>query len=659
MSKSQVTNTDSHFNPMATYDALSDPVDLTLCSICYEKLKSPRLLPCSHSFCETCLCAHIVSTCEQKDVPLGFPCPLCREFVPSPGNPDETTQWAEKFPINDVLVLLMNEARDIKVCWPCKRGNEEEEATEFCVTCKEPLCKMCSKCHRKSLISMNHKICLLSEIGSCNFDSRHSRNSVCCAKHNGKQIELYCYNHKTPCCTLCFTEDHKTCSNILAVEKVVKNMQRLGQMKSLEQEIEKMKVDLEIAKKSQDDNLGALEDASDMVTKEAEQLQQKVLSHVNKLFDEHFTEIAKNTKEAKRKLEKSTIAISQRLDFLQYCLRLLKSANGTLDSEETRLNYISTLHKVKENLAKLSEYPVSEFKVNLKSEIHSSFKKTLEFTKIANISLTENSRPLPKKVNIIKAEFSRLCKCQNVMARLRGCTVLPSGDLLCVDNMSSNIMLFTVKNQVIGQPSSAFQVEPNPWEILLDDGVLYVSHDNKDTSRILRFSSDNFQALDPLQLDTGKSCTGLAIIGDVLFVVSDDRIVLKMNKNGQGSSEMIYETQSRDLRFLTAIADGMLVCSNFTDHSVIALDDLDNEIWTYKHNELKGSYGLDKDPQNNIYVAGMKSNNIHILSGEGSLLRIIGRFTNLTCINFKMNSFTCFVVSQSQTMSQVTLYEFR
>lgn len=87
---------------MATCDALSNVEDLTSCSICYEKFKTPRLLPCSHSFCHKCLCAHIVSSCEHKDVPLGFPCPLCRVFIPSPGQLDETTQWVEKFPINDV-----------------------------------------------------------------------------------------------------------------------------------------------------------------------------------------------------------------------------------------------------------------------------------------------------------------------------------------------------------------------------------------------------------------------------------------------------------------------------------------------------------------------------------------------------------------------------
>lgn len=97
-------------NPMAKCKALMNAVDLTSCSICLEIFKIPRLLPCSHSFCQQCLSAHIVSTCEHRDVSLGFLCPLCREFVPSPGNQEEIIQWAEKFPINDVLVLLMNKS---------------------------------------------------------------------------------------------------------------------------------------------------------------------------------------------------------------------------------------------------------------------------------------------------------------------------------------------------------------------------------------------------------------------------------------------------------------------------------------------------------------------------------------------------------------------
>lgn len=86
-------------------------------------------------------------------------------------------------------------------------------------------------------------------------------------------------------------------------------------------------------------------------------------------------------------------------------LRLLKFVNGMLDFEEIRLNYILILYKVKENLEKLLEYLLSEFKVNLKLDIYNSFKKILEFIRIVNIFVIENFVILFIKVDIIKVEF--------------------------------------------------------------------------------------------------------------------------------------------------------------------------------------------------------------------------------------------------------------
>lgn len=81
-----------------------------------------------------------------------------------------------------------------------------------------------------------------------------------------------------------------------------------------------------------------------------------------------------------------------------------------LDFEEIRLNYILILYKVKENLEKLLEYLLSEFKVNLKLDIYNSFKKILEFIRIVNIFVIENFVILFIKVDIIKVEFLDLGK---------------------------------------------------------------------------------------------------------------------------------------------------------------------------------------------------------------------------------------------------------
>lgn len=54
--------------------------DLSVCSICFKKYRTPKILPCSHVFCHECISSTIVSTCQSKEAPVGFSCPLCREF---------------------------------------------------------------------------------------------------------------------------------------------------------------------------------------------------------------------------------------------------------------------------------------------------------------------------------------------------------------------------------------------------------------------------------------------------------------------------------------------------------------------------------------------------------------------------------------------------
>lgn len=382
MSKQQPQN-------MASNNAKMDTTNFSSCYICFEIFKSPRLLPCSHSFCEHCLCAHIVSTCEQRAFPLGFHCPLCREFVPSPGQPDETICWAGKFPINDALLKLLEESQNFNVCWPCRRENEEKEATSFCLTCKEPLCKMCLKFHKKSLASMNHEISLVSEIGWQNHFS-HSSSTEGCEKHMKNQIVLFCSDHKVPCCAECFTKDHRMCASILTVEQAARNLQSLGKMESLKQELEKLTGKLMMARMTQEENNRKLSYATDIFTKEAQELQQEVLSHISNLFDEHFSKIKTKTKEAKRKLKSATLSFSDRIDFLDYLLKLLISANVSADSEENALNCILTFLKVKEKMALISEYPLGECRVTLISRVHDSIKQILTLTRVGTLSVTNS-----------------------------------------------------------------------------------------------------------------------------------------------------------------------------------------------------------------------------------------------------------------------------
>lgn len=418
-----------------------------------------------------------------------------------------------------------------------------------------------------------------------------------------------------------------------------------------------MKEGLQKAKRSQEDNMKLLDDDFDRYTKDAEKLQQNILSHVNKLFDKHFIDIAKKTKEAKQTLEKNTLSVSDRLNFVEHLLKQLKQGNEPADIDERNVKYILTFHTVKEKMAEILKNAFNEIKVVVTLDIYDSIKQILDFTSIGTMLLTEI--PIFEIIDARKAEFSKLIKYHDLRARVRGCTVLPNGNLLCTDHENSCCVLIEEKNQETIQHSTAFQLESKPWDILLDEDILYVSYRSHVNSHVYRFSADDFHALDPIH--AGTYCTGLAIIGDLLFVVSECCCILKLNKNGQGQIERIYETQTKNLRYLINLADGTLVCSNLEDDLVKALDEMGMEKWTYQHTELKGPYGLDKDSQSNIYVAGKNSNNIHILSRQGFLLRILGDIISPVCLKFRKGTYTAFVVchENSKAMSQVMLYQFK
>ena len=72
-----------------------ETMDLSVCSICFKKYRTPRILPCSHVFCHECISSTIVSTCQSKEAPVGFSCPLCREFVPSSAAENSPEKWAD------------------------------------------------------------------------------------------------------------------------------------------------------------------------------------------------------------------------------------------------------------------------------------------------------------------------------------------------------------------------------------------------------------------------------------------------------------------------------------------------------------------------------------------------------------------------------------
>jgi len=111
-----------------------------ICVVCQERFTSPRVLPCQHSFCESCLSmAHLAR--EHRGRLL--PCPTCRAVAVIPDN------GVQGFPINFALnnlvqILVTTEIEVRRTPQELCSLHENRKITMYCCDCHVTTCSTCA-----------------------------------------------------------------------------------------------------------------------------------------------------------------------------------------------------------------------------------------------------------------------------------------------------------------------------------------------------------------------------------------------------------------------------------------------------------------------------------------------------------------------------------
>jgi len=183
--------------------------DITECTICSEQFTDPRLLPCFHSFCLTCI--ELFARDEQPHSIM--PCPVCRkEFtIPNGG--------VRELPKNFFIVRLMQIQQlsdsTSSVCNVCMPGDSigvvEKKDSVYCVECREKYCEDSARYHKMFKATSSHKRLKLDACGAL----YHREADLCkssltlCEKHKDQALSLYCRDCKSAICVICYISAHK------------------------------------------------------------------------------------------------------------------------------------------------------------------------------------------------------------------------------------------------------------------------------------------------------------------------------------------------------------------------------------------------------------------------------------------------------------------
>lgn len=586
--------------------------DMTICSICFEKFKTPIILPCTHIFCHSCISSYILSSCKSKETPVGFSCPLCREFVPAPAAFDKPDKWAKCFPVCDIIEKFVK-IRDSNLCLPCQREEDEEVPTDICITCEEPICGNCAKYHKRNLTSRTHLIVPVNSMETStmlkSFISAET-NSYC-PEHPDKQIELHCSDHQKPCCSLCAGTIHRKCSNVESIKQVTEKAKKQGFITMWLNEMNTFEKRLHTIKESQEDNLTQIESSSDTIKEEIKNLKRKINDHLDRLEDEHLNELSKITKQSRGLLSATIDSVSDRIHFSRHCIQSLQNLENVSDA-----CFMKEYYHVIESFKELKTATLKVHDMKLESSI---LKEAYEITNLKYISA----------LSVVHSKHGVLLD----IVQFSLCPTfefdIPNDDVYCGD-LSSNGTLTLAKygssksglqqykmNSDNCKPTKEYRTENCFFGLVVNDDFIYATNRNENNVTII--SSKTFTLHGKISVDEKLVPYGICQWKEYLFVACQTAI-LKYSISGRFIQSYTVDFNSL---FVTVLRSGNIVYSNTSQNCVKSMDQNGYILWKYANAKLKSPHGVDKDETDDLYVSSTDMNNVHILSCDGSLVRII------------------------------------
>ncbi|XP_076070313.1 tripartite motif-containing protein 2-like isoform X2 [Mytilus galloprovincialis] len=268
------------------------------CGICLERYKSPKVLPCLHTFCATCLSDYIPSES------LSVTCPICRQQSILP------LEGVCALQTNFFITNLMEVVDQPNICRTC--SGQPARPVSKCMDCNEYLCDNCTMTHQALEQTQEHNIVSLQDISGCS-DSLEEETLVC-PSHDGNQLHFYCCACETAMCEDCTAVEH------------------MGhKMIPLEDAIQEHKILLQSLILGAREQVPCLESSITMVSEVAESLQNNSKAaedKINQTFNDLVNVIS----------ERKTALIAELQTIYDHKYQILQTQKDTLENILTRIN---------------------------------------------------------------------------------------------------------------------------------------------------------------------------------------------------------------------------------------------------------------------------------------------------------------------------------
>ncbi|KAL3887937.1 hypothetical protein ACJMK2_000322 [Sinanodonta woodiana] len=623
------------------------------CPICLETLRRPKVLPCRHTYCNSCLQSHISSKVINRGTPQAyFPCPVCRANTTLPDTTESVDQWAELFPVNSIVSSVLDvseETFDEKFCDFCVKWNRETSAKSFCKDCKRLMCTLCKEYHNETLSDISHNVIDLSIVYNISIRIPSLSTIEKCIKHLNKNIEFFCMDHSSLCCNTCGFLEHRKCERVIPIDDMIKTFDAKSKSKYLETNIRNIGEHMKQITSKIKENADNIQKDKSAILKDIRSLRAELNAKLQKLEDDLIASLEGNHKAEDLTLHNQEVRGQSLITAIGSDLTQLDLVM-THGSDVQKVIILHNMEKNQDRYFKaLSEYQEELRCIQIELEVNKNIRDFInDVTQFGQITVTRSQTKLPpcpvvtvsqptletfsgfsgtplKDRQAVKvAEFIVKLSDDTSPCYISDVLTLQRAKHVFVDYNNEKIKVYGENFQF----QESRKLQGRPWNAcILPDSNMAVTLPHKKTILVFR-TYDKMHSV--REIKTRLECWGIAVMKDQLMITTagEEHCIMILAINGSEirtvrPDNYLSEKLLKPYYVKINKNETVIYISYNGGNKMVAYNTSWNVLFTYTDQDMNGPHGIDTDREGNIVLCGYSSCNVQHISTDGKLIKTL------------------------------------